>query len=204
MDLKGKRIILASGSPRRRELLAGLDIDFEIDTRNNFEEKYDPGTPHSQVPALMSEGKSKGFHRDLEEDEILITSDTMVLCLSEGDGSMEQSPILGKPHGHEDAERMLRLLSGRDHEVITSVTIRDKHRMLTESDSTIVSFKELSDEEIDYYIEHFKPYDKAGAYGIQEWIGYIGITGIKGSYFNVMGFPTHLVYRMLQEFIKNI
>ena len=201
MYLKGKRVILASGSPRRQGLLAGLSIDFEIDTRNSFEEKYNPETPHSLVPALMSEGKSKGFHRDLEEDEILITADTMVLCFPQGEGGMEQSPILGKPHSREDAERMLKLLSGRDHEVITSVTIRDRHRMLTESDSTIVSFKDLSDKEINHYIEHFKPYDKAGAYGIQEWIGYIGITGIKGSYFNVMGFPTHLVYRMLQEFI---
>ena len=201
MDLKGKRVILASGSPRRQELLAGLSSEFEIDTRNSFEEKYNPETPHSLVPALMSEGKSKGFHRDLEEDEILITADTMVLCFPQGEGGMEQSPILGKPHSREDAERMLKLLSGRDHEVITSVTIRDRHRMLTESDSTIVSFKDLSNEEINHYIEHFKPYDKAGAYGIQEWIGYIGITGIKGSYFNVMGFPTHLVYRMLQEFI---
>ena len=201
MDLKGKRVILASGSPRRQELLAGLNIDFKIDTRNSFEEKYNPETPHSLVPALMSEGKSKGFHRELEEDEILITADTMVLCFPQGEGGMEQSPLLGKPHSREDAERMLNLLSGRDHEVITSVTIRDRHRMLTESDSTIVSFKDLSNEEINHYIEHFKPYDKAGAYGIQEWIGYIGITGIKGSYFNVMGFPTHLVYRMLQEFI---
>lgn len=201
MDLKNKRIILASGSPRRRELLAGLNIEFEVDTRNDFEEAYSPDTPHRQVPALMSEGKSMGFHRALEEDEIIITSDTMVLCIPEGEGSVDQSPILGKPHSREEAVAMLRMLSGRDHEVITSVTVRDCSRMRTECDTTLVSFRELTDAEIDYYVDNFRPFDKAGAYGIQEWIGYVGITGIKGSYFNVMGFPTHLVYSMLQEFI---
>lgn len=199
MDLKGKKIILASNSPRRRELLAGLDVDFVVDTGNDFEEKYSPGTPHSEVPALMSRGKSFGFHRPLEPDEILITSDTMVLC----HGDAEHSPILGKPHSREEAVRMLRLLSGREHDVITAVTVRDIARCETRSDTTAVVFKELSDSEIDYYIDNFKPYDKAGAYGIQEWIGYIGITGIRGSYFNVMGFPTHLVYEMIREFVED-
>lgn len=198
MDLKGKRIILASGSPRRRELLAGMNIEFTVDTGNSFEEKYDPSTPHEQIPALMSEGKSHGFHRELEEDEILITSDTMVLCHS---AAPDGSPILGKPHGREDAIGMLKRLSGTDHEVITAVTIRDRNRTITRSDSTIVTFKPLTDSEIDYYVDNCMPFDKAGAYGIQEWIGYIGITGIRGSYFNVMGFPTHLVYEMLLEFL---
>lgn len=198
MDLKGKRIILASGSPRRRELLAGMNIEFTVDTGNSFEETYDPSTPHELVPSLMSEGKSKGFHRELEDNEILITSDTMVLCHSTGpDGS----PILGKPHSREDAIDMLRRLSGTDHEVITAVTMRDRKRTVTRSDSTIVTFKPLTDSEIECYVDNCRPFDKAGAYGIQEWIGYIGITGIKGSYFNVVGFPTHLVYEMLMEFI---
>lgn len=198
MDLKGKRIILASGSPRRRELLAGMNIEFTVDTGNSFVESYDPSTPHELVPSLMSEGKSKGFHRELEDNEILITSDTMVLCHSTGpDGS----PILGKPHSREDAIDMLRRLSGTDHEVITAVTMRDRKRTVTRSDSTIVTFKPLTDSEIEYYVDNCRPFDKAGAYGIQEWIGYIGITGIKGSYFNVVGFPTHLVYEMLLEFI---
>ena len=197
MDLHGKRIILGSGSPRRRELLAGMDIEFTVDTGNFFEEAYDPSTPHEEVPALMSEGKSRGFHRPLEEDEILITSDTMVLC----HGDPEHSPILGKPHSREDAVRMLRLLSGREHEVITAVTLRSRERMLTRCDSTAVIFKELTDSEIDFYVDNCKPYDKAGAYGIQEWIGLIGITGIRGSYFNVVGFPTHLVYEMLLAFL---
>ena len=198
MDLNGKKIILGSGSPRRRELLAGMNVEFTVDTGNSFEEHCDPATPHELVPALMSQGKSLGFHRTLEEDEILITSDTMVLCHSD---NPDESPILGKPHSREDAVRMLRLLSGREHEVITAVTLRDTERMETRCDSTIVVFKELSDSEIDYYVDNCKPYDKAGAYGIQEWIGLIGITAVRGSYFNVVGFPTHLVYEMLTAFI---
>lgn len=199
MDLKGKIIILASGSPRRRELLAGMNIDFTVDTENSFEETYDPSTPHELIPSLMSEGKSHGFHRELEENEILITSDTMVLCHSAGsDGS---SPILGKPHSREDAIAMLKRLSGTDHEVVTAVTMRSREKAITRSDSTIVSFKSLTDNEIEYYVDNCRPFDKAGAYGIQEWIGYIGITGIKGSYFNVVGFPTHLVYEMLLAFL---
>ena len=191
MDLKGKKVILASNSPRRHELLAGLDIEFEVDTRNNFEESFSPDTPHSKVPALMSEGKSRGFHRPLEEDEILITSDTMVLL----DGI-----IMGKPHSREDAENMLRTLSGRTHEVITAVTIRDCSRSETVTDSTLVHFRELSEEEIKYYLDKYRPYDKAGSYGVQEWIGYVAITGIEGSFYNVMGFPVHKVYEELIKF----
>ena len=190
MDLKGKKVILASGSPRRRELLAGLDIDFTVDTGNSFEESFSPDTPHSEVPALMSEGKSRGFHRPLEADEILITSDTMVLL----DGY-----IMGKPHSREEAVQMLRTLSGRTHEVITAVTVRDISRCETVTDSTLVHFRELTDDEIDYYLDKYRPYDKAGAYGIQEWIGYAAITGIDGSFYNVMGFPVHKVY---EEWIK--
>lgn len=193
MDTNGKHIILASGSPRRKELLKGLDIDFEVDTRNNFEEAFSPDTPHHEVPALMSTGKSHGFHRTLAEGEILITSDTMVLC---------DKVILGKPHSREQAVDMLKTLSGKTHEVISAVTIRDNKREETFSDVTLVTFKELTDSEIDYYIDTYKPYDKAGAYAIQEWIGYIGITEMKGSYFNVMGFPVHRVYAELQKFIQ--
>ena len=191
MDLKGKKVILASNSPRRHELLAGLDIEFEVDTRNNFEESFSPDTPHSEVPALMSEGKSRGFHRPLEKNEILITSDTMVLL----DGI-----IMGKPHSREDAENMLRTLSGRTHEVITAVTIRDCSRSETVTDSTLVHFRQLTEEEIKYYLDKYRPYDKAGAYGVQEWIGYVAITGIEGSFYNVMGFPVHKVYEELIKF----
>lgn len=196
-----KRIILASGSPRRKELLAGLDIDFEIDTRNNFKEKYSKDTPHSQITALMSEGKSLGFHRLLEKNEILITADTMVLCGDE---------VLGKPKGNDerekaaDASRMLRLLSGKEHKVLTSVTIRDITSTDTFTDAATVLFKDLSDEEIQYYIRNYRPFDKAGAYGIQEWIGYIGISSIKGSFYTIMGLPVHLLFSHLQDFLKHI
>ena len=192
MDLHGKRLILASNSPRRRELLAGLDVDFEIDTDINFQEDFQPDTPHMQVPVLMSEGKSLGFHRPLEADEILLTSDTMVLCGTE---------ILGKPHNALDAARMLRLLSGRDHQVVTAITLRSTDRMETVSDIAHVWFKDLTEEEISRYIERYKPFDKAGAYGIQEWIGYIGITHIEGSFYTIMGLPVHLVYDRLLRFL---
>ena len=192
MDLKDKKIILASNSPRRKELLAGLNVSFEVDTRNNFEEVYDPTTPQERIPEVLSEGKSYGFHRELTEDEILITSDTVVLC---GDR------VMGKPHSREEAYDMLRFLSGREHKVITAITIRDVHPCRTSSDTAIVRFKELTDKEILYYIDNYKPFDKAGAYGIQEWIGYIGIGQIKGSFFTIMGLPVHLVYKELLEFI---
>ena len=193
MDTKGKRIILGSNSPRRRELLAGLDIEFTVDTGNTFEEVYDEGTPHERIPEVLSEGKSYGFHRPLEEDEILITSDTLVLC---------EDRVMGKPHSREEAIDMLRFLSGRDHKVITAITVRDKHECRTSSDTAIVSFKNLSDSEIEYYIDNFKPFDKAGAYGIQEWIGYIGIGRIEGSFFTIMGLPVNLVYQELLKFIS--
>jgi septum formation protein len=198
MDLKGKRIILGSNSPRRRELLSGLNIDFEVDTENNFKESFSAGTNYSEVPSLMSEGKSLGFHRPLSPDEILITADTMVILPDDGSGKGE---ILGKPRNREDAVRMLRDLSGREHKVVTAVTVRDCRKMETFSDTTFVWFKELTDGEIDYYIDNFRPFDKAGAYGIQEWIGYIGITRLDGSYFNVVGFPVHRVYETLLRFL---
>lgn len=192
MDTKGKKIVLGSNSPRRKELLAGLNIAFTVDTGNTFEEVYDPQTPHERIPEVLSEGKSYGFHRPLDEDEILITSDTLVLC---GDR------VMGKPHSREEAIDMLRFLSGREHKVITAVTIRDHKACITSSDTAIVHFKELTDSEIYYYIDEFRPFDKAGAYGIQEWIGYIGIGLIEGSFFTIMGLPVHLVYQELIKFI---
>ena len=192
MELKGKKIILGSNSPRRKELLGGLDIDFQVDTRNTFEEVYDPSTPQEQIPEVLSEGKSSGFHRPLADDEILITSDTLVLC---------EDRVMGKPRSIEEAYEMLSFLSGKQHKVITAITLRDNEKVKTLSDTAIVHFKSLSDKEIYYYIDTFKPFDKAGAYGIQEWIGYIGIDRIEGSYFTIMGFPVHLVYQELLNFI---
>lgn len=192
MDLGNRHIILGSASPRRKELLAGLGVDFTVDTGNTFVEEYPADTTHREIPLLLSRGKSYGFHRELKPDEILITADTLVLCGDE---------VLGKPHEREDARRMLHLLSGRSHEVITGVTIRDLNRVETFADRCEVHFAPLSDEEIDWYIDNCRPFDKAGAYGIQEWIGYATITGISGSYFTVMGLPVHLVYQELKKFL---
>ena len=197
MKLDGKHIILGSNSPRRRELLKGLDIDFEVDTGNNFEESFASDTPFDQVPRLMAEGKSKGFHRPLKEGEILITADTMVILPPEGGKAGE---ILGKPKDRQDAIRMLRDLSGRKHHVTTAVTLRSCKKTQTFEVTTQVWFKALSQEEITYYVDTYKPFDKAGAYAIQEWIGHVGITRIEGSYFNVVGFPVQRVYEALLAF----
>ena len=188
----GKRIILGSNSPRRRELLAGLGIDFTVDTGNSFAESAEPGVEAHQVPVDMSLGKSHGFHRPLEDDEILITADTVVII----DGR-----VLGKPHSRKEAEEMLHTLSGRTHEVVTAVTIRDKRGEKCFSVSSIVEFCRLEDWEIDSYIDNFKPYDKAGAYGVQEWIGYVGISRIEGSFYNVMGLPVHRIWQELKKFL---
>ena len=192
MDTKGKKIILGSASPRRRELLAGLDLAFTVDTGNTFDEVYGSVIPADEIPSVLSKGKSYGFHRPLEDDEVLITSDTLVLC---GD------IVMGKPHSREEAIDMLKTLSGRDHKVITAITIRDNEKCRTSSDTAVVHFKSLTDNEIEYYVNVCKPFDKAGAYGIQEWIGYIGIDRIEGSYFTIMGLPVHLVYSELKYFL---
>lgn len=186
-----KSIILGSNSPRRRELLGGLGLSFSVDTGNSFDEIIAPGTKAEDVAALLSRGKSHGFHRDLTEDELLITADTVVIV---------DDRVLGKPHSREEAVEMLQTLSGRSHVVITAVTLRDCCKEITVSDSTEVIFNNLSQDEIDYYIDNYKPFDKAGAYGVQEWIGYTGISTIKGSFYNVMGLPVHRVWEELKRF----
>lgn len=190
--MAAKRIILGSSSPRRRELLSGLQLDFTVDTGNSFSESAEPDVEAHQVPVDMSLGKSRGFHRALEDDEILITADTVVII----DGK-----VLGKPHSREEAEEMLHTLSGRTHEVVTAVTIRDSRREECFSVSSFVDFCRLDDSEIDYYIDNFKPYDKAGAYGVQEWIGYVGISRIEGSFYNVMGLPVQRLWQELKKFL---
>lgn len=187
-----KRIILGSNSPRRKELLAGLQLDFVVDTGNDFTESQEPGVEPHQVPVDMSLGKSHGFHRPLEDDEVLITADTVVII----DGK-----VLGKPHSREEAQAMLHMLSGRTHEVVTAVTIRDNRKEKCFSVSSYVEFCQLEDKEIDHYIDMFRPYDKAGAYGVQEWIGYVGICRIDGSFYNVMGLPVHRIWQELKNFI---
>lgn len=198
---KDYRITLASGSPRRRELLAGLDIDFTVECCKDEKEAYSDDLPWEQVPAFLARHKSESFHRVLEHNEILITADTLVF-LAAGDGTMQ---ILGKPKDYDDAVRIVGLLSGHTHHVLTGVCLRDASgRVRTFTASTDVTFDELSGEEIEYYIKNYHPYDKAGAYGVQEWIGFAGISKIEGSYYNVMGLPVRMLYKELKEFVKAV
>ena len=197
MTRYSKKIILGSNSPRRQELLRGLDVDFVVDTGNSFVESIVEGAAPEMIPVLMSEGKSHGFHRPLSPDEILISADTVVIVASD-----TTAKVLGKPHSREEACGMLRMLSGRTHEVVTAVTIRDCTREKTFTDSTLVSFETLQENDIEYYIDKYRPYDKAGAYGVQEWIGYVAISRLEGSFYNVMGFPVHKVHKELQEFLQ--
>ena len=189
--LSGRKLILASASPRRRELLAGLCLDFTIDTGNTFEEVIPEGLPHPQVPEYMAKGKSHGFHRALESDEVIITADTMVLCEDE---------IMGKPKDREDAVRMIEKLQDNKHTVYTGVCIRSLQKEVSFTVATDVHFGKLDPDEISYYIDTCKPFDKAGAYGVQEWIGYAAIRGIDGSYFNVVGLPVNRLYNELKNF----
>ena len=190
-NLKKYHIILASKSPRRQELLRGMGVDFEILTKET-DESFPSEMPLDEVPKYLSLQKSLAFTVDeLPADYLLITSDTVVICEGE---------ILGKPKDREDAERMLQLLSGKTHHVVTGVTVRSAEKTESFAVRSNVTFAQLDDEEIDYYIEHCKPYDKAGAYGIQEWIGYVGISGLEGSFYNVMGLPTRKLYGVLKAF----
>lgn len=183
---------LASASPRRRELLKGLDIAFSVEPGKDEREAYSAGMPHTEIPAFLARHKSETFHRALRPDEVLITADTLVFL---------DEKVLGKPRDAEDAAAMLRALSGRTHAVITGMALRTCGKTHTFSDTTEVDFKTLSEHEIRYYIEQYRPFDKAGAYGIQEWIGYVGITAIRGSYFNVMGLPVQKLYTELCDFL---
>ena len=181
---------MASASPRRKELLSGLGVDFVIDTGNTFEEVVPSGLSYPQVPEFMAKGKSYGFHRDLEQNEILITADTMVLCEDE---------IMGKPKDREDAVRMIEKLQDNTHTVYTGVCIRSLKKEVCFTVGTDVKFGKLTPDEISYYIDTYKPFDKAGAYGVQEWIGYAAIKGIDGSYFNVVGLPVCRLGLILRE-----
>ena len=190
-NLKKYHIILASKSPRRQELLRGMGVSFEILTKETPED-YPAELPLDEVPKYLSLQKSLAFKDDeLPADYLLITSDTVVICEGE---------ILGKPKDREDAERMLRMLSGKTHHVVTGVTVRSAEKTESFAVRSNVAFADLDQDEIDYYIEHCQPFDKAGAYGIQEWIGYVGISGLDGSFYNVMGLPTRKLYQCLKTF----
>lgn len=184
-------IILASNSPRRRQLLKGLDIDFEVRVLPDIAEDYPPGLAAKDIPLYVSKEKAAAYRNMLSDSQLLITADTMVIA---------DSKALGKPHSDEEAHAMLRTLSGRTHDVVTGVALTTKRHQKAFAVSTEVTFKQLTDEEINYYIEKYHPYDKAGAYGIQEWIGYVGVTAIRGSYFNVMGLPVQRIWEELKNF----
>ncbi|MAB56649.1 MAG: septum formation protein Maf [Aequorivita sp.] len=186
--LKNHNIILASGSPRRQAFFKELNLDFTIQVKA-VDETYPSNLKRSEITDYLSQLKASVFV-DLDENDILITSDTIV---------WKDEKALGKPKDFGEAKEMLQNLSGEMHEVITSVCFTSKEFQITVNDVTKVWFKKLSDEEIDFYINNYKPFDKAGSYGIQEWIGYIGIEKIEGCYFNVMGLPTRLVYKTLTE-----
>ena len=189
---EGYTFTLASASPRRRELLKGLDIAFTVEPGKDEREAFSPELPHTEIPAFLARHKSETFHRELAPGEVLITADTLVFL---------DEQILGKPAGPEEAAAMLRALSGRTHVVITGMALRTREKVHTFSDITEVDFRPLTDDEIAYYIEKYQPVDKAGAYGIQEWLGYIGITAIRGSYFNVMGLPVQRLYTEVCGFL---
>ena len=184
------RIVLASNSPRRKELLAGLGMPFEVRVLKDIDESYPEDLPVSEVALYIAGKKADAYRAALAEDELVITADTVVIVGDE---------ILGKPVDEKDAERMLRLISGRTHQVTTGVCMLTHETERRFAVTTDVTFKQLSDDEIHYYITKYKPFDKAGAYGIQEWIGYIGVTGLHGSYYNVMGLPIQRIYETLQQ-----
>ena len=185
------KIVLASGSPRRKELLAGLGLQFEIRLLPDIDESYPEGLSGEAIACAISKKKAAAYRPTLAPDELIITADTIVYL----DGE-----VLGKPHDEAEAHKMLRKLSGRTHQVITGVTLLTKDLEHTFDCVSNVTFANLTDKEIDYYIENYKPSDKAGAYGIQEWIGYIGVESIEGSYFNVMGLPVQRLYQTLKQF----
>lgn len=185
------KILLASGSPRRRELLAMIAPGFAVAPGRDVDESYPSDIPAEKVAEYLSKVKADAYIDLLADDEIIITADTVVII----DGR-----ILGKPAGRDDAVAMLRSLSGRRHKVVTGVTVTARDRSISFDETTVVEFAPLSDDEIDAYVDTFRPYDKAGAYGIQEWIGAVGIKGIQGCYYNVMGLPVHTLYHRLKEF----
>lgn len=189
--MKSYQLILASQSPRRKELLEGLGIPFCVRVIEGIDESFPEDLPIEDIPVYISKQKASVYAKCIAEDEVVLTADTVVVC---------QGQVLGKPKDEDDARRMLNLLSGRTHEVITGVTVKTREEEKSFSVVTEVQFKPLTPQEIDFYIRRFKPFDKAGAYGIQEWIGYIGVISIHGSYFNVMGLPVQRIYEELKTF----
>lgn len=191
-NLKQYNIILASNSPRRKELLAGLDIPFEVKVIPGIDENCPAYLKDSEIPRYLSRKKAEAYIGQMSDHDLIITADTVVW--------VDDTTVLGKPADEIEAGRMLRLLSGKTHDVITGVTIMTTGKTVTFAVESKVTFDELDEEDIDYYISHYHPMDKAGAYGIQEWIGFVGVTALSGSYFNVMGLPVQRLYKELKCF----
>lgn len=191
------KLLLASNSPRRRELLAGLDIPMEVVKLKVIDETHPSSLRGGDIPLHIARLKMQAYDMPLAEGEVLITADTIVWV--EDNENPLKGEELGKPIDAADAYRMLRLLSDRTHHVYTGVCLRGAHDHAEFVCSTEVTFGKLTDDQIHYYIEYYKPFDKAGAYGIQEWIGYVGCTRLNGSYFNVMGLPVQKLYNQLQK-----
>ena len=189
-NLNKYKIILASASPRRRELLAGLDIPFEVRPLPGVDESFPSSLQGGDIPLYISKKKAEAYRSQMAADELVITADTIVW--------LDGKP-LGKPADAADARRMLKFMSGKSHSVFTGVTIITKDVMRSFVACSQVTFAQLTTDEIDYYLEKYRPMDKAGSYGVQEWIGYIGISGIDGSYFNVMGLPVQRLYNELKQ-----
>lgn len=189
--LKDYDIVLASNSPRRKELLGGLGLPYRVSVLPDIDETYPTTLQGEEIPLYISRKKAEAYQEKMEENTLLITADTIVWL----DGK-----VYGKPDDKAEACAMLHALSGHTHTVITGVTVCTLAKVVSFAVSTEVSFAPLTDEEVNHYVETYKPYDKAGAYGIQEWIGYVGVTGINGSYFNVMGLPIHRLYQELKHF----
>lgn len=192
LNLEGYKILLASKSPRRQSLMRDLDIDFNIADNIEVEESYPTTLDTDEIPAYLSKLKADAYIPTLGDNTILITADTVVISMGK---------VLGKPADRQEAFEMLKQLSGKTHDVVTGVTLTTNSKQTTFTSKTQVTFAQLSDEEIDYYIQHYKPLDKAGAYGIQEWIGCIAVESINGSFYNVMGLPLQRLYTELKRFI---
>lgn len=190
-NLENYHIVLGSKSPRRAELLKGIGIPFTVAAIDNIDEHYPETMSKEQIPLYIAQKKAEAYKATMQEDTLLITADTVVHI---------NGKILGKPADKTEAMAMLRLLSGKDHDVFTGVTLTSLHKQRSFSVGTKVSFAHLNREEIEYYVDTYKPFDKAGAYGVQEWIGYIAVRSIKGSYFNVMGLPLQRLYKELIRF----
>ncbi|MFY8138430.1 MAG: Maf family nucleotide pyrophosphatase [Flavobacteriales bacterium] len=187
---KNHKIVLASKSPRRQELMKGLDISFEVRTME-VDESFPPALQREEIPLFLSKLKAQAFLPEMKANEVVITADTVVWV---------NDHVLNKPEDRDEAIAMVKELSGNKHVVYTGVTITTKDKALSFYDETKVYFEALTQEEIEYYIDKYQPYDKAGSYGVQEFIGYMGINKLEGSYFNVMGLPVHQVYKKLMEF----